>query len=303
VRRQPKIGTFGGVALFLIATWSLLELAYPTVAGWIASSEWGSIREGLPSSGAEVPLFLTLAAAAAFAWASYSETRWREFLAPLRAFARWRSPWKPMLLLVLPVLGGGRVIVDAARGPAEPVARPILHPTPPEAFSQMRNPLRAPTDAMLDAFDDDLRSGAIDAARTTEPAVRAYAAALAAGDATEEARREAFLRRAIEEGRDLYQTACRPCHGSSARGNGPLAFAQRRVPLDFTGVETIATLVEGAAFWRIQEGGIGLPREGAPWESAMPRWGDDLDETSMWKILMAEYDLAGNRPREPEVLH
>ncbi len=32
----------------------------------------------------------------------------------------------------------------------------------------------------------------------------------------------------------------------------------------------------------------------------MPRWETDLSEEQIWKIIMAEYDIAGNTPREPE---
>ena len=74
----------------------------------------------------------------------------------------------------------------------------------------------------------------------------------------------------------------------------------RREPADFTGVETIATVVEGAVFWRIKKGGVGLPASGAPWESAMPKWELDLSDEQIWKIILAEYDIAGNRPRQPE---
>lgn len=98
----------------------------------------------------------------------------------------------------------------------------------------------------------------------------------------------------------MFYINCRPCHGAKAMGDGPMSVGQRRRPLEFTGVETIALLVEGAVFWRVTRGGIKLPREGAPWESAMPRWETDLTEDQIWKIIMAEYDLGGTMPREPE---
>ncbi len=34
----------------------------------------------------------------------------------------------------------------------------------------------------------------------------------------------------------------------------------------------------------------------------MPRWELDLTADEIWKIILAEYDFAGNSPREPEKL-
>ena len=59
----------------------------------------------------------------------------------------------------------------------------------------------------------------------------------------------------------------------------------------------LSIIQEGYAFWRISKGGPGLPPEGAPWDSAMPAWEDVLTEEEIWKIIMAEYDIAGVEPR------
>jgi hypothetical protein len=104
----------------------------------------------------------------------------------------------------------------------------------------------------------------------------------------------------IEEGRILYQKNCRPCHGTPAHGQGPMARGFRLRPADFTDPGTIATLVENYPFWRIQKGGIGLPNAATPWDSAMPRWEGELTDEEIWKIIMAEYQIAGKEPRKPE---
>jgi mono/diheme cytochrome c family protein len=104
----------------------------------------------------------------------------------------------------------------------------------------------------------------------------------------------------IEEGRMLYQLNCRPCHGTPADGNGPLAYGFRLRPANFRSEDTIATVVEAYAFWRIKEGGIGLPPEGSPWDSAMPAWKDELTDDQIWKIIAAEYAIAEVQPRRPE---
>ncbi|MFQ5889370.1 MAG: c-type cytochrome [Gemmatimonadota bacterium] len=102
------------------------------------------------------------------------------------------------------------------------------------------------------------------------------------------------------EGVVLYQKNCRPCHGTKADGSGPLARGLRLRPVDFSDPGTISTLVEAYPFWRIQQGGIGLPGIATPWHSAMPAWGDELEEDDMWRIIMAEYRIAGTEPRIPE---
>jgi mono/diheme cytochrome c family protein len=111
---------------------------------------------------------------------------------------------------------------------------------------------------------------------------------------------EATKRRCIEEGKHLYQQNCRPCHGSKADGNGPFANAFRLRPINFTDPGTIATVVEAFAFWRIREGGPGLPAASTPWDSAMPAWKDVLTDTQIWKIIMGEYVTAGVQARQRE---
>ena len=106
----------------------------------------------------------------------------------------------------------------------------------------------------------------------------------------------------IEEGRVLYQTNCRPCHGTPADGSGPMADGFRLRPANFRSEDTIATVIEAYAFWRIKEGGISLPNEGSPWDSAMPSWKDELTDEQIWKIIAAEYDTADVEPRRPEAV-
>lgn len=115
------------------------------------------------------------------------------------------------------------------------------------------------------------------------------------GEVSEEER--ALLER---EGIVLYQKNCRPCHGTKADGEGPLARGQRLQPVDFTDAGTIATVVEPYPFWRISEGTNGLPGIATPWNSAMPSWGEELQDEDIWRIIMAEYRLSGTEPRRPE---
>jgi mono/diheme cytochrome c family protein len=111
---------------------------------------------------------------------------------------------------------------------------------------------------------------------------------------------EEQLRVVEREGTVLYQKNCRPCHGTKADGNGPLARGLRLQPVDFTDPGTIATVVETYGLWRIHEGGLGLPGMATPWNSAMPAWRDELDDDAIWRTIMAEYRIAGAEPRMPE---
>lgn len=106
----------------------------------------------------------------------------------------------------------------------------------------------------------------------------------------------------LAEGREIFQINCRPCHGDAADGAGPMAWGFRLKPANFTDPGTIATVVEPYAFWRVTEGGPGLPPEATPWDSAMPVWRQDLTDEQKWKAILAAYDLAGVEPRKPEKL-
>lgn len=107
-------------------------------------------------------------------------------------------------------------------------------------------------------------------------------------------------RAVMREGIILYQKNCRPCHGTKAGGDGPLARGLRLRPANFQDRGTIATVVEPFALWRIKQGGVGLPQIATPWHSAMPAWEDELQDDEIWKIIMAEYAIAGKEPRKPE---
>ncbi len=110
-------------------------------------------------------------------------------------------------------------------------------------------------------------------------------------------------REAIErEGTVLYQKNCRPCHGTKARGDGPLARGLRLRPIDFSDPGTIATVVETYPFWRIKKGALGLPYVATPWNSAMPAWESELGDDEIWRIIMAEYRISGTEARRPEKL-
>ena len=105
----------------------------------------------------------------------------------------------------------------------------------------------------------------------------------------------------LAEGSELYYQNCVYCHGDHLDGQGHFAEAFNPRPANFQDVGTIAQLQESYLFWRITTGGPGLPREGAPWASAMPVWHEMLEEDEVWKIITFLYDYTGFEPRSWEL--
>ncbi len=104
-------------------------------------------------------------------------------------------------------------------------------------------------------------------------------------------------REIVGQGRELYYENCFFCHGDHLAGRGHLAAGFNPRPANFQDVGTIAQLQESYLFWRITTGAPGLPREGAPWASAMPVWHEMLEEEEVWKIITFLYDYTGHEPR------
>lgn len=100
----------------------------------------------------------------------------------------------------------------------------------------------------------------------------------------------------VMTGKGLYAAYCSPCHGNFD-GKGPAAKGFNPPPANFKDPTTIAMLQESYLFWRIKKGGVGLSVEGMPWKSAMPRWEFELKDEQIWKIILGEYDGAGQKPR------
>lgn len=112
-------------------------------------------------------------------------------------------------------------------------------------------------------------------------------------EGVEGAQKEAY----IEEGRHVYFKNCVFCHGDMLDGKGIFAEGINPLPADFQDSGTIAMLQESYLFWRVSTGGIGLPKESTPWNSAMPRWDTMLTEEERWKVIMFLYSYTGHSPR------
>lgn len=101
----------------------------------------------------------------------------------------------------------------------------------------------------------------------------------------------------VAEGRRVYYSNCVPCHGDHLDGQGHFAQGFNPLPANFQDNGTIAQLTESFVFWRVAKGGPGLPHEGTPWNSAMPKWEDFLTEHEIWAVILFLYDQTGWQPR------
>jgi mono/diheme cytochrome c family protein len=106
---------------------------------------------------------------------------------------------------------------------------------------------------------------------------------------------EKWEKERIKRGQRIYENHCLSCHGKEADGKGPVASAIRypAPPTNFKEPGTIAQLPINYVFWRVRDGGIFNKQ----FKSAMPGWGDELDEEEIWEVIMYIYTKAGVRPR------
>jgi mono/diheme cytochrome c family protein len=226
-------------------------------------------------------------------------------------------------LIAIPLVAGWQVYDLTVPKFEVPPALRIQHPSSnfPKSFEALENPFANPSEADVGAFVEQARADEVafipqvegDIERWVEeigpehtleffptPAMKKLLAELADDQVGADTARAALVEKNLFEGRALYAMNCRPCHGDSVAGDGPMADGFKLRPINFTDNGTIETIVEGYTFWRVANGGVGLPTEATPWDSAMPQWKLNLSEEERWKIIMAEYDLAEKTPRIPE---
>ncbi|HEY52091.1 MAG TPA: cytochrome c [Caldilineae bacterium] len=80
----------------------------------------------------------------------------------------------------------------------------------------------------------------------------------------------------LARGEKLYAALCASCHGDTGMGEGPAG--QALDPPASPIAHTSQMLSDAYLFWRITEGGTSF-------ETAMPAWGDALDEGSRWDVI------------------
>lgn len=209
--------------------------------------------------------YMAIAAVGVLLHVSSDEARWRRFRAPLHAALVDRDKrWvRAVLLVALPVGSGYAAYAQARPRVGAPIQLRSIHPAPPGQIT-----VRGRT-VTLAGLENPLRTR---------------------GSMAEHRR----------EGRRVYYQNCVACHGDRLDGQGHFAHGFSPTPASFADNGTIAQLTESYVFWRIAKGGPGLPREGTPWNSAMPVWEDFLTEDEIWAVVLYLYDQSGWKPRRWE---
>lgn len=262
----------------LLGLFVLLRLVFPYFSMAVTGS---SVLLPMPS--VALIMYVLLALFGIFLYVTSDPARRREFVAPILAFLQaegMAGRARLSIFVLAPFVFGGFIFTQFAPKVTSPTGIRIQHPTMPSRFEGLENPFRHPSDDQVKQFvqQGNLKAQPVDEAR------------------------KILVQRYTNEGVILFQKNCRPCHGVAAGGDGPMARALPLKPVNFRDPGTIATVVESYAFWRVNEGGRGLPTVATPWDSAMPVWKTDLTEEEMWKILLAEYEIAGVGPRISEKL-
>lgn len=268
---------FWATVITVAAVYIFLKSVFPYLAMAIADKP-----NPLPMPSMALLMYMFLTILGAVVYISFDDRRLRRFLRPLLVLligrgAKGLRAGRTVFLIALPLLMAVsmfRVLVPSAE---PPLGLRIQHPTMPGKYEREVNPFRNPGSELIKQFLEN-----------------------SPGNMSKEEARAALVANYIEEGTILYQKNCRPCHGTKADGTGPMARGFRLRPANFTDPGTIATVVEAYALWRVREGGIGLPNDASPWDSSMPRWMEDLSDLDIWKIILAEYHIAGMEPRLPE---
>jgi mono/diheme cytochrome c family protein len=196
---------------------------------------------------------------------SSDEDRWRRFRAPITAAMvepdkRWL---RGSFLVAVPLLVGFATYQQARPRVAAPIQLRSIHPAPPGEITFRGRTMR------LTGLENPLRT-------------------------------RGSLEEHVREGRRVYYQNCLPCHGDRLDGEGHFGHGFSPTPLSFSDPGTIAQLTESFVFWRIAKGGPGLPREGTPWNSAMPAWEDFLTEDEIWAVIVFLYEQSGWQPRSWE---
>ncbi|MDP7742914.1 MAG: c-type cytochrome [Lentisphaeria bacterium] len=288
------------LVLYVVA-FLFLKFAFPPIAKAIAGTS-----VNLPIPGTLFLWYMILITACFFVYLSSNEKDLADFLAPVVEAIRGKGGIHGVIFKIafvcLPLLVGYEIYDCFVPKVVVPSSTRQQHPgmSNPNAvpYVGLKNPFRDPTPEMLAAFvekynEEDPREGEMD--------IDAMPPRLDTDSLDPSALKELFVNETIVEGRQLYQKNCRACHGTGHDGAGPVAKTFKLRPVAFTDPGTIATLVEEAVFWRVSEGGIGLPDIATPWDSPMPKWKDELTEEDRWKIIMAIYSDIGMEPRVLEM--
>ena len=318
--KKPRIGSFLSVVLTLLVVYALVKWGIPAL-----SREVTKLPFPLPVPGTLMFFYMVLTIVALFLFVTFSEEGLADFLRPVKKFLRggYSRILRAVVLTAIPAIIGWQVYEITVPKVEVPSSLRIQHPSSnfPKSFEAKKNPSASPTAAEVEAFIEQAKANEVEFVpqvqedierwmEETDPehvlaffpvaSMKKLLAQVQSGEVDKENAKAALIEKNLFEGRALYAMNCRACHGDSVAGDGPMADGFKLRPIDFTDNGTIETIVEGYTFWRVTNGGPGLPTEATPWDSAMPEWKLSLTEEQRWRIILAEYDLAQKTPRIPE---
>lgn len=313
-----KTGAFWNAAITLAVVYGIVKWVIPLLSRTVTGLPFP-----LSVPGTLMLFYITLTVFALYIFITSSDERVEEFKTPIKKLLldEYGKRTRTVVLVALPLIFGWQVYSAAAPKISSPTSLRVQHPSSgfPKEMETLENPFGNPSDAEVEKFVEEVKAGSVtfipEALEEVEKvrdkydsiigfipteAVQAFLKDVKEGKADKERARKALIEKYLFEGRILYARNCRPCHGDSAAGDGAMADGFRLRPINFTDNGTIETIVEGYTFWRVANGGPGLPKEATPWDSAMPEWKGDLSDDYRWRIILAEYDLAQKTPRQPE---
>lgn len=209
--------------------------------------------------------YMAIALVGALLWVSDNEARWSAFKLPMHRVMvdDSRKPIRMALMVLLPALVAFVAYGQVKPSLGAPPSFRAIHPAPPGSIKFQGETIE------ITGLENPLRE-------------------------------EGSLEEHYEEGKRVYYQNCLACHGDQLDGRGHYAVGLNPAPADFQDTGTIAQLTESYVFWRIAKGGVGLPNEGGPWNSAMPAWESFLTEDEIWAVIIFLYQQTGNTPRSWE---
>ena len=312
---KPVRGMFWSVLITLAVVFSIIEYGIPVISRKVTGLDFPMTVPGT--------LFLfyaILILVGTFVYVTSDEASLESFLDPIKKSLRGDhgNGVRLAVMVITPLIAGAGVFNWVKPVIASPVALRIQHPSSnfPKKYESILNPAANPTDAQIDKFVEQVKNNNVEYFPQvhevnrkftnidhipTAP-VKKFLEQVKGDNVDKETAKLALIEKRLFEGRALYEINCRVCHGDSVGGDGPMAYGFKLRPINFTDNGTIEVLVEGYTFWRVHIGGLGLPVESTPWDSAMPVWKLDLTEEERWTIILAEYDLAEKTPRIREKL-
>ena len=237
---------------------AILVLSYVAIVWGIPLLPGSAI---VPSS--VVLQFMVTVLVGVLIYVSDSDERWAQFQAPLHALLvepdlRYL---RGGVLAAVTLLVGWITFANARTTVSAPPNLRSIHPAPPDEITFRGQPMKL--------------TGLTNPLRERPESLAAY----------------------TDLGKEIYYDNCMPCHGDHLDGLGHFAHGFNPLPANFQDNGTIAQLTESFVFWRVAKGGPGLPREGTPWNSAMPKWEDFLTERQIWAVILFLYNQTGWKPR------